>query len=94
METITPLSAALNLTYGDKQADGDYAKVASDILTDPKYAGKVVLVCWHHGNIPNIATAPGVANPPVWPGSVFDRVWGISYSNGTASLANDAQMLL
>lgn len=94
VETITPLSAALNLTYNDKHADSDYAKVASDILTNSKYAGAVVLVCWHHGNIPNLATALGVANPPPWPGSVFDRVWVISYSSGTASLANDAQMLL
>ena len=92
VETITPLSVAVNLPYDDKHADGDYAKVASDILTDSKYAGQVTLVCWHHGNIPNLATALGVSNPPAW--SVFDRVWLISYSNGTASLANDAQMLL
>jgi hypothetical protein len=94
VETITPLSAALNLTYDDKHADDDYAKVASDILTNSKYAGAVVLVCWHHGNIPNLATALGVAKPPAWPGTVFDRVWVISYSGGKASLANDAQMLL
>ncbi len=94
VETITPLSTALNLTYDDKHADGDYAKVASDILTNSKYTGKVVLVCWHHGNIPNLATALGVTNPPDWPGSVFDRVWAISYSNGAASLANEAQTLL
>jgi hypothetical protein len=94
VETITPLSAALNLTYDDKHADGDYAKVANDILTDSKYTGKVVLVCWHHGNIPNLATALGIKNPPAWPGSVFDRVWVISYSNGTPALADDAQMLL
>lgn len=94
VETITPLSAGLNLTYDDKHADGDYAKVAADILTNSKYAGKVVLVCWHHGNIPNLATALGITDPPAWPRSVFDRVWVISYSSGTASLSNDAQMLL
>jgi hypothetical protein len=94
VETITPVSAALNLPYDDNHADGDYAKVANDILTNSKYMGKVVLVCWHHGNIPNLATSLGVTNPPAWPGSVFDRVWVISYSNGTASLANDAQMVL
>ncbi len=94
VETITPLSAALNLAYNDKHADGDYAKVANDILTNPKYAEKVVLVCWHHGNIPNLATALGVRNPPAWRGSVFDRVWVISYSDGAASLANGVQMLL
>ena len=43
---------------------------------------------------PKLATALGVPSPPAWSGSVFDRVWVISYSNGTASLANDAQMLL
>ena len=49
VETITPLSAALNLTYDDKHSDSDYAKVASDILTHSQYAGQVVLVCWHQG---------------------------------------------
>jgi hypothetical protein len=94
VETITPLSAALKLAYDDKHADKDYAKVASDILTNSKYAGQIVLVCWHHGNIPNLATALGVANPPAWKGPVFDRVWVITYSGGTASLADNAQMLL
>jgi hypothetical protein len=94
VETVTPLSAALNLSCDDKHADKDYDKVASDILTNSKYAGQVVLVCWHHGNIPNLAAALGVANPPKWPGTVFDRVWVISFSNGAATLADDAQMLL
>jgi hypothetical protein len=94
VETITPLSAALNLTCDDKHADGDYAAAANDILTNSKYTGRVVLVSWHHGNIPNLATALGVTNPPPRPGSVFDRVWVISYSDGTASLTNGAQMLL
>jgi hypothetical protein len=94
VETITPLSAALNLAYDDKHADADYGKVASDILTNSKYAGAVVLVCWHHGNIPNLATALGLEKPLPWPGTVFDRVWVISYSGGKASLADGAQMLL
>jgi hypothetical protein len=94
VETITPLSAALNLTYDDKHSDSDYAKVAGDILTHSQYAGQVVLVCWHHGNIPALAAALGVSNAPKWPGSVFDRVWSITFSNGTASLADGAQMLL
>jgi hypothetical protein len=87
VETITPLSAALSLSYDDKHADGDYSEVAKDM--NSKYAGKVVLVCWHHGNIPNLATALQVANPPAWPGSVFDRVWVISYTSGVASLTNE-----
>jgi hypothetical protein len=94
VETITPLSAALNLTCNDNHADGDYTKVASDILTNSKYAGQVVLVSWHHGNIPNLAAALGVVSPPEWPGLVFDRVWVISYASGITSLTDTAQMLL
>jgi len=40
-----------------------------------------------------LAEALGVSNAPKWEGSV-DRVWSFTFSNGTASLANGAQMLL
>ena len=59
------------------------------MLTDPKYAGKTVLIAWHHGTIPDLAKALGVKDPPQkWQDEVFDRVWEITYSNGTASLKN------
>ena len=94
VETITPLAAALGLPYDDKHSDKDYAKVASDVLTNPKYVGMVVLICWHHGNIPNLATALGIASPPAWPGTVFDLVWQITWKTGPATLASPGQMLL
>jgi hypothetical protein len=94
VETITPLAAALQLDIDDKHSNSDYARVASDILTNAKYAGLTVLVCWHHGNIPNLAQQLGIASPPSWPGTVFDRVWQITFPNGAASLQNSPQMLL
>lgn len=94
VETITPVSAVLNLAIDDKHADEDYAAVAQDILTNSKYAGQTVLVCWHHGNIPNLATALGVASPPPWKGSVFDRVWVVTWPGGSISLADEPQQLL
>ena len=97
IETITPLRSALNLADGhfnDKHSDDDYAKVASDILTNSKYVGKVVLICWHHGKIPALAEALGTAAPPKWPDSVFDRVWQITWQEGQATLNIQCQMLL
>lgn len=97
IETITPLMSALNLAEGhfnDKHADDDYAKVASDILTNSKYVGKVVLICWHHGKIPVLAKALGIAAPPKWPAGVFDRVWRITWQGGQATLNIQCQMLL
>jgi broad specificity phosphatase PhoE len=94
VETVTPLSAALNLSLDSKHADAEYGKVATDILTNSKYADKTVLVCWHHGNIPNLAGALGVPNPPKWPGTAFDRVWQVTFPGGAAMLDDLAQMLL
>jgi hypothetical protein len=94
VETITPTAIALNLPINSKHADEDYGKVANDILTNEKYAGQTVLVCWHHGKIPDLAAALGVDNPPKWPGTVFDRVWQITFEGGTATLANLPQQLL
>ena len=78
VETITPLAKVLGISINSKHADADFKKVADDIRTNTKYAGKLVLICWHHGKIPKLTVALG-GNPPVdpWPGTVFDRVWSL-----------------
>jgi len=94
VETVSGLLAAFNLPLNNSHSDDDYAKVASDILTKSEYAEQIVLVCWHHGKIPALAQALGILQPPPWPGSVFDRVWQLTYSAGTPSLSNLPQQLL
>jgi hypothetical protein len=65
----------------------DYAALANRILAEPAYAGKTVLICWNHEEIPQLAAALGVSpEPPKWKGSVFDRVYVISYYDGKAAL--------
>ncbi len=100
VETITPLSTALGLAIDSSIADGDYATLATKILSDARYGGKVLLVCWHHGNIPALAQSLGGQPPQTpWPGDVFDRVWQIDYPPGASSpsglpVKNIAQQLL
>lgn len=94
IETITPTATALGLAINSPYRDGDYAKLANDITTGAQYAGAIVLICWHHGKIPDLAQALGVASPPPWPGTVFDRVWEIDYSGSSAQLQNHPQQLL
>ncbi len=55
VETITPLSKALHERIDATFRDEAFQEVARAVLTDPKYAGKVVLIAWHHGQIPNLA---------------------------------------
>ncbi len=84
--TVIPLADALHLEINQDFKDHRYADLAAELLSG-KYAGKVVLVSWHHGKIPELATALG-ATPPYspWPEDQFDRIWRIDYFNGKATL--------
>ena len=94
VETVTPLAAALKLPIDSAVMNDDYAALARELLSG-RYAGKVVLVAWHHGNIPALTTALG-ARPPYtpWPAEQFDRVWRIDYKDGKATLQDLPQRLL
>jgi broad specificity phosphatase PhoE len=78
-ETVVPLHLALpGVPVNNKIANAEYKKVAEEVLA--KFAGKVVLICWHHGHIPQLASALGAkGHPSKWPPEVFDRVWEIGY---------------
>jgi phosphohistidine phosphatase SixA len=96
IETITPLAKSLGVDIDSKHADDDYAKVADEVLNHPKYTGKLVVICWHHGKIPDLVKAMGVI-PPVspWPPTVFDRYWVIAAdANGKPQAQNQSQRLL
>jgi hypothetical protein len=98
--TITPLSEAIGVSIDAKHKDKDYAKVADDILQNSKYDNSNVLICWHHGEILDLATALGVdasklpkaSNwPPSWPGSEYGWLLQLCY-NGDGDLV-DTQTL-
>jgi hypothetical protein len=86
VQTVTPLAAALHLPIDDSFSNEDYSALAAALLSG-KYAGKVVLVVWHHSKIPQLASALG-ATPPYtpWPDTQFDRIWRIDYANRKATL--------
>jgi hypothetical protein len=94
VETITPLSEALKMPIGHDVEDKDFAVLAKELLSG-KYAGKVVLVAWHHGSIPGFAKALGAVPPyDPWPEMQFDRVWRIDYRDGKVMLTDLPQGLL
>lgn len=93
VETVTPLAAVLHLPVDSSIANEDYAALAVELLSG-KYAGKVVLVAWHHGTLPALAVL-GVRPPYApWPDQQFDRVWKIEYKDGKATVRDLPQHLL
>jgi hypothetical protein len=84
--TMTPLAAALGKKIDDKydnHARG-IADLAAEVLGG-KYAGQTVLVCWHHGTMPDVAKALGYGDAPKVPGTSFDVVWTFAYAKGSAT---------
>ena len=109
LETITPLAQALQFYKNPKLTINDsfnndpkngLPALKSEILNNPgTYGGKVVLICWHHGTIPQLTLDFGVPAGQLpwtkWPATIFDVVFKITWnSSGQASLAYDFQRLL
>jgi hypothetical protein len=92
-ETIMPLSAALNEPISNEILDEDFPNLAK-LLLSGQFAGKIVLVSWHHGKIPDLTTALGAIPPYKWPDTQFDRIWRIDYKDGKATLTDLPMQLL
>ena len=94
IETIAPLAQALHLRINHDYEDQETTKIAQFILSG-KYAGKVVLICWHHGEIPQLARAFGVEDAPKhWSDTVFDQIWKLTWVDGRAQMTTLPQELL
>lgn len=94
VETVTPLAQFLKLPLHHDFDEHATGPLAAELLGG-KYAGKVVLVCWHHGQIPALAAALGVTEAPAaWDAQVFNQIWKITYSAGQAKLTILSENLL
>jgi hypothetical protein len=82
--TVTPLSRALKLPVDTRFKDKDFQSLADDIRSTPH--GKNILICWHHGEIPELVHALG-ADPAEffpkgkWPGNVFGWLIELRYDH-------------
>lgn len=86
--TIAPLSAAIGVAIDANHKNDHYQKVADDILQNSKYDNSNILICWHHGEILDLAAALGVVAsklppasdwPTKWPGTEYGWVLQLCY---------------
>jgi phosphohistidine phosphatase SixA len=88
-QTVTPFAVKYDLTINSKYDATDYADTAKSVL---KKSGTVLLV-WSHSEMPELASALGVDNPPKWQGADFDSMWVVTYASGKAELTVDKEAL-
>ena len=93
--TIQPLALAIAKPIGRDYKDKHFSKLAEFIRQNPKkqFDNSNILVCWHHGEILDLARSLGAdcknlpqgSNWPLsWPGKVFGWLLKIYYkSDGT-----------
>jgi len=80
--TVTPFAKAANLPIDNRFANKQPADLAAELRAT--YQGKVILICWHHGQIPAVLRALG-ADPTTllpngkWPRDVYDWVIMVSF---------------
>ncbi|MDR3691294.1 MAG: hypothetical protein P4L46_18080 [Fimbriimonas sp.] len=80
--TLEPLGQSFGLPVESKYKNNQYAQVISDIQARP--AGKSYVICWHHGNIPNLIRSFGVQPEALlpsgkWPAAQFGWVIQIKF---------------
>jgi hypothetical protein len=85
-QTIQGLADRLGLPIATPFQVGHESHLAASVL---RACSGVVLICWEHDHIPDLATAiPAVADtdiPGKWPGDRFDVIWAFTLEPGTAS---------
>lgn len=95
VETLEPLANKLDFQadkFVQTYPNDSYPALVADLLAEPRYSGKLIIVCWHHGNIPQLALALGAtpgqlaAAPEMsrgkWNPHVFDRFWILDFRAG------------
>lgn len=95
VQTVQPLADALKLKVIEKFVHAEYAKMIDEIMTNAAYDGKMVLICWEHHALVEMAKVLGVADPPKWHGDSYDRCWIFTYpKDGGVQFRNRPQRLL
>lgn len=80
--TVQPFAKAANLPIDNRFANKQPADLAAELRAN--YQGKIILVCWHHGQIPALLRALGAAPETLlpggkWPRDVYDWVIMVSF---------------
>ena len=95
MDTVTPLAEKLGLTVQADIKDDDYDKLVKELFSDPKYAGKTVLICWHHGKMPGLAKdLKGTDIPKRIDENTYNLIWQIDYTDGKTKTTQGSQKLM
>ena len=94
--TLTPLSQAMRLPLHLGFKDKKYAELATELKSAPH--GKNILICWHHGAIPELLGALG-ADPDKlipggkWPEAQFGWLIELRYDHAGRLMPDESKRI-
>ena len=85
IETLQPLADATGVRLNCDIEDKQFLDLTRRLISAAEYAGKLIVICWHHNSLPAIAAALGAqpgTYPPDWDEDVFDLIVDLAYQSG------------
>ncbi len=76
-ETVTPLAQSIQLPVLTPYADSQFVELAAKLRDQSAFPQKLIVVCWHHGEIPQLMQAMGASAgsyPAKWDHNVFGLI--------------------
>jgi hypothetical protein len=94
--TLEPLSQALNLKVHADISNKEYVKAAKDLQSKKHH--KAFLVCWHHGDIPDLLRALGAEPSSLlggkkWPDDEYGWVLQLPYDSNGRLISDEVRRL-
>ena len=83
--TMRPLCDATEVPLDASFKGKKYEDLATKLLSDPAYADRMVVVCWSHNELPEVAEALNARAgdyPDPWDPEVFNLILQLDYGKG------------
>lgn len=95
IETLQYASASLGLPIHTEYTKKNYAIMMRKILAEPAYDEKLVVICWEHDALSDLAAELEIEPVPHYPGAKFDRAWlATLHDDGGSDLVDLPERLL
>ncbi len=94
--TVEPFAKAAKLKIDARFGNNQSTQLAADLRAN--HQGKIILISWRHGNIPDLLQALGAKPEDIlprgkWPGSVYDWVILLSYDQEGRLIAGSTKRI-
>src|SRR5262252_4190891 len=94
--TVERFAKAANLPIDNRFANKQPADLAAELRAN--YQDKIILICWHHGQIPALLRALGAAPETLlpggkWPRDVYDWVIMVSFDENGHAIPENTKRL-